>query len=162
MRAVQNRAYISVPFSGSTLGVRIGSLAYNLAEAMAALTRGDAVSSLDFSPVSSLTSESVRTDSGVQVFTSLPVYEHDDTETNLDTFCPGAPPALIIADPISDAEEGSIIEKGLQPWAQRLLVTLGVIAVGLVLFVVFIASREKQGKPIFAAVKDKDNEVEIA
>merc|ERR1719356_2345983 len=38
LRAVQNRAFVIVPFSASTLGVRIGALAYNLAEAFSACT----------------------------------------------------------------------------------------------------------------------------
>lgn len=51
MRAVKNRSFLTVPFSGSTLGVRIGALAYNLAEAMvnfasASLGRGSLYTSV--------------------------------------------------------------------------------------------------------------------
>ena len=52
LRAVQNRAFIQVPFSASTFGVRIGSLSYNLAEAFAALIRGEALPTLQFTETS--------------------------------------------------------------------------------------------------------------
>ena len=41
-----------VPFTASTMGVRIGVLAYNLAEAMAAIIRGEALPSIQFSETS--------------------------------------------------------------------------------------------------------------
>jgi hypothetical protein len=34
LRAVQSRAFVTVPYSGSTLGVKNGAGAYNLAEAV--------------------------------------------------------------------------------------------------------------------------------
>lgn len=46
LRAVQNRAFIILPFSGSVLGVRIGAIAYNLAEAMDALTQSEILSNI--------------------------------------------------------------------------------------------------------------------
>lgn len=65
LRAVQNRAFLVVPFSASTLGVRIGALAYNLAEAIAALIRGEPLPSIQFSQVA-ITSDGTSVDGGVQ------------------------------------------------------------------------------------------------
>jgi type IV secretory pathway TraG/TraD family ATPase VirD4 len=71
LRAVQERAFLTVPFSGSTLGVRIGALAYNLAEAMSALTRGTPLPSLQFSSVdlAATNGRQVVAKSGVKAYT---------------------------------------------------------------------------------------------
>lgn len=84
LRAVQNRAYISVPFSGSTMGVRIGSLAYNLAEAIVALGRNQPLPSIEFSSIALDNSagggSQAITSSGVKVYTRLPVFNGTDLE----------------------------------------------------------------------------------
>ena len=72
-----------VPFSASTLGVRIGALAYNLAEAMAALIRGEALPSLQFTETS-ITSDGLEGSlqavgkSGVRAFEKLPTWNGTD------------------------------------------------------------------------------------
>ena len=83
LRAVQNRAFIVVPFSASTLGVRIGSLAFNLAEAMTALIQGDALPSLEFSTENGR----VLGKSGVRVMEKLPMWNG----TDLDEYVPALP-----------------------------------------------------------------------
>ena len=99
MRAVQNRAFLSVPFSGSTLGVRIGALAYNLAEAMDAIVRGKPLPSIDFTNVVSPGGEGEQavTNSGVKAYTKLPTYEG----TDLEVFCPGTS-NIVIQDILAD------------------------------------------------------------
>lgn len=156
MRAVQNRAFLTVPFSASTLGVRIGALAYNLAEAMAALTRGAPLPSLEFSQVATITgggggSQAV-TRSGVKVYTTLPEYEG----INLNTFCPGAPPNLVIVEDGAPVAEGTS-DKGLEGWAVGLIATFGVLAAGITFFLFVVISREKKGQPMFVP----DEEVEV-
>jgi hypothetical protein len=42
LTAVKNRRFVTIPFSATTLGVRIGSVAWNLAEAVRALTHTNA------------------------------------------------------------------------------------------------------------------------
>ena len=91
LRAVQNRAFIQVPFSASTLGVRIGALAGNLAEAFAALVRGAPLPSLQFTPTSiaddgTSTSAQALGRSGARVYETLPVWNG----TDLNKLCPGA------------------------------------------------------------------------
>jgi iron complex transport system substrate-binding protein len=91
LRAVKNRAFIVVPFSASTLGVRIGSLAYNLAEAMAALIRGTPVPSLQFTytsitnPEGNVEAQTVGK-SGVRVYDKLPIWNG----TDLNELCEGS------------------------------------------------------------------------
>ncbi len=93
MRAVQNRAFVTVPPSASTLGVRIGSLALNLAEVMAGFRSGRPLSNMDFSSISITNSEGTETaqgvasNTGVKVYTTLPYYE----DTSLEELCPGSP-----------------------------------------------------------------------
>ena len=83
LRAVQNRAFIVVPFSASTLGVRIGSLAFNLAEAMTGLIQGEALPSLEFSTENGR----VLGKSGVRVMEKLPMWNG----TDLDGYVPALP-----------------------------------------------------------------------
>lgn len=99
MRAVQNRQFIVVPFSGTTLGVRIGAVAYNLAEAMVALARGVPLQEVDFQAVETNNANGFLSSSGVFVYRNLPEVEGVD----LDTFCPGT--NMITAN--EPANEGS-------------------------------------------------------
>jgi len=108
LRAVQNRAFIQVPFSASTLGVRIGALAYNLAEAFTAIVQGDALPSLQFTPTSiaddgSDSSPQVLAKSGIRVFDSLPTWNG----TDLNELCPGSNTGVQIREdiPLASAEE---------------------------------------------------------
>jgi hypothetical protein len=70
-----------VPFTASTMGVRIGVLAYNLAEAMAAIIRGEALPSIQFSETSIAAHGSADGSiqavgrSGVRAFEKLPTCE---------------------------------------------------------------------------------------
>jgi hypothetical protein len=124
LRAVQERAFLTVPFSGSTLGVRVGALAYNLAEAMAALTRGTPLTSLEFSSVdlAATNGRQVVAKSGVKAYTTLPIWNG----TDLHAFCPGAArPSLEIRDLPDDVAAATTITKGeeksnndkIKPWA---------------------------------------------
>ena len=70
-----------MPFTASTMGVRIGVLAYNLAEAMAAIIRGEALPSIQFSETSIAAHGSADGSvqavgrSGVRAFEKLPTCE---------------------------------------------------------------------------------------
>ena len=78
LRAVQNRAFLVVPFTASTPSVRIGALAYNLAEAMAAIIRGEALPSIQFSETSIGSADwgaQAVGRSGVVAFEKLPTCE---------------------------------------------------------------------------------------
>ena len=108
LRAVQNRAFIQVPFSASTLGVRIGALAYNLAEAFTAIVQGEALPSLQFTPTSiaddgSDSSPQVIAKSGIRVFDALPTWNG----TDLNELCPGSNTGVQIREdiPLASAEE---------------------------------------------------------
>ena len=146
LRAVQNRAFLTVPFSGSTLGVRIGALSYNLAEAFAALAYGRPLPSIEFSEVGL----QAVTRSGVKVYTSLPTWNG----TDLNALCPGSSPELVIRD----VQEAKSQEAGMPGWAVPVIVVFGLLAAGLFVFLVVIVSREKNGKPMFSpeAVTNKD------
>ena len=88
-----------VPFSASTLGVRIGAVSYNLAEAMAAIIRGEALPSIQFSETSmGGTDGSVQAlgKSGVRVFEKLPTWNG----TDLNQLCPGSSTPIQIRDDI--------------------------------------------------------------
>ena len=102
LRAVQNRAFITVPFSGSTLGVKNGAVAYNLAEAMVALVRGRTLGSDEFA-VLTITADGdvgmqATGDSGVRTYLKLPTVDVDGKKVNLDEFCPGKN-KLVVAPP---------------------------------------------------------------
>ena len=108
LRAVQNRAFIQVPFSASTLGVRIGALAYNLAEAFTAIVQGEALPSLQFTATSiaddgSDSSPQVLAKSGIRVFDSLPMWNG----TNLNDLCPGSNTGVQLREdiPLASSEE---------------------------------------------------------
>ena len=102
---MQNRRFVIVPFSATTLGVRIGSLAYNLAEAVTVLAgSGDgdepaSLSSVQFSEVSLAETQARQAvgKSGAMVYTRLPTYGGVD----LETFCPGSATNVFIT---SDAD----------------------------------------------------------
>ncbi len=91
-----------MPFSVSTLGVRIGALAYNLAEAIAAITRGEALPSLQFSETSITAhggadgSLQAVGKSGVRAFKKLPTWNG----TDLNLLCPGSSTPIQICDDI--------------------------------------------------------------
>ena len=91
-----------VPFSASTLGVRIGAVSYNLAEAMAAIIRGEALPSIQFSETSIAahggTDGSVQAvgKSGVRAFEKLPMWNG----TDLNLLCPGSSTPIQIRDDI--------------------------------------------------------------
>jgi len=99
MRAVQERNFIVVPFAATNLGVRLGALAYNFAEAMAALARGSPLNALQFT-VDPDGSEATST-SGAKVWMDkFPKFE----EIDLEEFCPGTPKKIEVKE-LSQAEE---------------------------------------------------------
>ena len=159
LRAVQNRAFVVVPFSGSTLGVRVGATAYNLAEAMSAITRNEILSNVEFTNVN-LTSDGDPAGqgvsrSGVRVYTRLPVFNN----TDLEIFCPGKSNIVIgekpgvntsVSDKESNSNGQSTSSSSIPKWSIALLSVLGVglfisaLVLGLVIY------NEKKGKPFFA------------
>jgi hypothetical protein len=102
LRAVQNRDFVAVAFSGSTLGAKNGAVAFNLAEAMVALVTGRTLNSEEFS-VLTITADgnlarSARSSSGVRTYITLPTIDlksvtkldaDQGKKINLDEFCPG-------------------------------------------------------------------------
>ncbi len=106
-----------MPFSASTLGVRIGALAYNLAEAIAAITRGEALPSLQFSETSIAAhggadgSLQAVGKSGVRAFEKLPTWNG----TDLNLLCPGSSTPIQIRDdiPLMATEENTKLALGL-------------------------------------------------
>jgi hypothetical protein len=170
LRAVQNRAFITIPFSGSTLGVRMGAVAYNLAEAVAALTRNESLPSVSFSEVSITASGGDEGDegsqqavskSGVKVYTRLPVFNG----TSLETFCPGTTTQVQVRDVQPDTGLGekttSSQSSGLPAWSVALISVLGVFAALSAAFVVLMITREKGGKPLFEALEKIDKEQSV-
>ena len=159
LRAVQNRAFIVVPFSGSTLGVRVGATAFNLAEAMTALTRNEILSNVEFTDVT-LTSDDDSSGqgisrSGVRVYTRLPIFNN----TDLELFCPGKSNIVIGEKPTVDTSTSDNESNGtgqstntssIPKWSIALLSILGVglflsaVVLGVVIY------NEKKGKPYFA------------
>jgi iron complex transport system substrate-binding protein len=117
LRAVQNRAFITVPFSGSTLGVKNGAVAYNLAEAMVAIVRGRTLDADDFSVVTINADGDAGIqatgDGGVRTYLKLPTVDINGRKFNLDEFCPGQN-KLVVAPP----------EKLDSPFAVKLAVSL--------------------------------------
>ena len=88
MRAVQERNFIVVPFAATNLGVRLGALAYNMAEAMSALSKGSPLNALQFTMYPDGSEATSTSTSGAKVWTkSFPMYE----EINLEEICPGKP-----------------------------------------------------------------------
>jgi len=156
LRAVQNRNFITVPFSASTLGVRIGTLAYNLAEAFVAFATGQPLSSVDFSEVS-ISGQAIGS-SGVKVYTKLPVWNG----TDLETFCPGGPESNAkVSDvpPVDDLFSNTITVKEIEVkevkafpgWGIALIVISLVGAAGAGFFILEMIKKEKKGTPMFAA-----------
>jgi hypothetical protein len=158
LRSVQNRAFITLPFSGSTIGVRIGSFPYNLDEAMVVLTRGTALSALEFSQVfitkdGDAGSQAVSP-SGVRVYTQLSIWNG----TNLEEFCPGSSiPIQICEDLPSSFMESRTSSSLSDAWIAVILVLAVVVVVGVVGFLGYVISKEKQGKPLFLE-EDHDEE----
>ena len=128
--AVQNRRFITIPFSATTLGVRIGSLAFNLAEAVTALVRNEPLSALQFTEVSLEASNDEEAfgvealgKSGSIVYTRLPVYGNVD----LETFCPGGQSSIFIGalevdTETTTADDSEKVEK-VEPSADQVEVT---------------------------------------
>jgi hypothetical protein len=155
LRAVQNRAFLTVPFSGSTLGVRVGNLALNLAEAMVALTRGRPLPALEFSNVTLSTTEEgaqAVTQSGVKVYTRFPVVDDKD----LHAFCPGTSSNLQIRDipvvPTSSSSAATNDDDKLSSWAIALMAVLGVLVAAAVVTVMVLVAHEKKGSPLFQPI----------
>jgi len=94
LKAVQNRRFITVPFSASTLGVRIGSLSYNLAEAVTALVNFKPLSSVQFTETTFEGGATATGKSGAKVYTRLPIVNGVD----LETFCPGGESKIFVTD----------------------------------------------------------------
>jgi hypothetical protein len=159
---VQNRAFITVPFSGSTLGVRIGSLAFNLAEAMVALTQGKALPALQFTPIS-ITADGdagsqAVSPSGVRVYTQLPIWNG----TDLEEFCPGSSTPIQIREDLPAPTNESSGSSLSTAWI-AVIVSLSVVVVGVVAFLGYVIVKEKQGKPLFIDPDEGQNkEVEQA
>ena len=107
LSAVQNRRFITVPFSATTLAVRVGSLALNLAEAVKALVNGEPLSSTSFTEASFADVDAVEAigTSGAIVYTRLPIVNNVD----LETFCPGGKSNIFITSD-SDAEPPLVAE----------------------------------------------------
>ena len=108
LKAVQNRRFITIPFSATTLGVRIGSLAFNLAEAVTALVENGSLSPVQFTEVTLADQDAKEAlgKSGAIVYTRLPIVESVD----LETFCPGGQSNIFIADD-TDQEPAVIVEE---------------------------------------------------
>lgn len=140
-----------MPFSASTLGVRIGSLAYNLAEAIDALAHSQTLSSVQFSPIS-ITSDGDEgsqavANSGVKVYTRLPVWNG----TDLETFCPGSTTPIQIQNIPQESEGTNGDDGSLSTGVIVALAILGVAVAGVIGFLAVVIVREKQGKPMFDA-----------
>ena len=155
LRAVKNRAFITVPFSASTLGVRIGALAYNLAEAMVALSRNIPISQIDFSQISITADGDVGgqgvAKSGVRVYTRLPIFNG----TDLEDFCPGSSTIKIGTSPrpqssaSREAMSKTTTSDKIPTFAIVLMSILGAVVLVAAIGVAVLVSREKNGKPFF-------------
>ena len=154
LRAVKNRAFLIVPFSGSTLGVRVGSLAYNMAEAMVALARNTPLPALEFTDVTTAVgSRQAVAKSGLKVYTKFPVFNN----TNLDETCPGSAdnfPLIRDIPPVQQGTSNNNNDDKLPDWAIVLIAVLGVGLVAILAFMAFMVSREKTGNPMFQPVKE--------
>lgn len=165
LRAVENRAFLTVPFSASTLGVRIGSLAFNLAEAFAALVSKTPLPSVEFtSALLSDDSQAAVAESGVKVYQKLPFYvnKNENLNVNLDEFCPGSSD-VTIADPRDDpirVESANDDDKNLEGWAIGLLVGLGVIASATMAALFHLVKQEKDGKPVFVPPEEPKQDMD--
>ena len=155
LRAVKNRAFVTVPFSASTLGVRIGALAYNLAEAMVALARNVPLSQIDFSQISITADGDVGGQgvarSGVRVYTRLPIFN----DTDLEDFCPGTSTVEIGTSPRPQSSaSGEAVSKTatsdkIPTFAIVLMSVLGAVVLSASIGIGVLVSREKSGKPFF-------------
>ena len=125
-----------MPFSVSTLGVRIGALAYNLAEVIAAITCREALPTLKFSKTSIAAhggadgSLQAVGKSGVRAFEKLPTWNG----TDLNLLCPGSSIPIQIRDDIplmaTGSEENTKLSLGLGlGLGLTSLVLLGVAAI---------------------------------
>jgi iron complex transport system substrate-binding protein len=157
LRAVQNRALLTVPFSASTLGVRVGALSYNLAEAFVALAREIPLSHVDFSIVTidnTNTSEGVMAQSGVRVYTRFPVWN----ETDLESICPGTSSVRIGDSPrvkVTENMRSSSSSQTIPSWSIVLMAILGsafLLATGGVTLLVI---RETKGNPYFTPMRNE-------
>jgi iron complex transport system substrate-binding protein len=158
LRAVQNRALLSVPFSASTLGVRVGALSYHLAEAFVALARQIPLSHVDFSMVTmnnaNTTSgnEEVVAQSGVRVYTRFPVWN----ETDLETMCPGTSNVRIGDSPrIKVTENMRSSSSTIPSWSIVLMAILGIAFLLVTGGVTLLVVRERKGNPYFTPMRNE-------
>lgn len=121
-----------------------------------ALTRGKALSALEFSQVfitkdGDAGSQAVSP-SGVRVYTKLPIWNG----TNLEEFCPGSSIPIQIRDdlpaPVMESSKSSISEAWI-----AVIVALAVVVVSVAGFLGYVISKEKQGRPLFLE-EDPDEE----
>lgn len=157
LRAVQNRAYLIVPFSASTLGVRLGGVALNMAEAMTALSRGTPLDALQFTEV---TIDGGNDDdvmalgqSGVSVYSQkLPMFSPNETYSrNLNDMCPGTTSVLEIRE-IENEADGSDEKDSLPEWGVALIVVFGVLIASSVAALAIMVVKEKNGDPLFVPI----------
>ena len=150
------------------MGVRIGSLSYNLAEAVVALANNEPLSSLDFSEVTITGTDGAESgrqavgSSGLKAYTRLPVFNGVD----LETFCPGEatsdsvfitddPPANLAPEPQNVPTDNSD-DDDFPVWAIVLIVVLSVAALGSIAFIGYIVQKERQGNPMFKALVQEE------
>lgn len=144
LRAVQSRAFISVPFSGSTLGVKIGAVALNLAEAIATVGRGLPLSSAQFSLINISSDGNVGgeaiSNSGVKVYTKFPTVNGVD----LDKFCPGES-NIVIKDPSDDSSASVNSSRLLLSAGTTVGIVLGAVAFAMIVAGLSYAVGKKKG-----------------
>lgn len=156
LTAVKNRRLLAVPFSASTMGVRIGALAYNLAEAAVALANGQPLYSATFSTDISLVEGTVIGTSGVKAYTQLPKYTYLDETTNenvtvdLEKLCEGNPTSTVVSDdPPIWAQEELEPDDSLPSWGVVLISLMGGLAGVSILYIFFLINRESIGQPVY-------------
>lgn len=149
-----------VPFSASTLGVRIGALAYNLAEGMTALLRGTPLPSIEFSKVSvtspgrrKLSTGGILGKSGVRVYDILPTVDGID----LNEFCPGSSATIRILDEVPQNKVSG--KSGYSDIAIGLGVTLGTACVLLIFVAVIYAKKNKKMQAELDGIMAKDEAI---
>mmetsp|Transcript_2569 Transcript_2569/g.2979 ORF Transcript_2569/g.2979 Transcript_2569/m.2979 type:complete len:429 (+) Transcript_2569:488-1774(+) len=156
MRAVQERQFLVLPFAASNVGVRLGTAAYNMAEAVAALARGKPLNALEFTE-NKEASEATSL-SGLKVWTTLPTWEG----TDLETFCPGSPKNIelkVLTDAQERGDDTNTGSTGLPGYAIALISVFAVLAVGVSLFLFNVVQKEKSGNPMFTPVAKEGSDI---